>query len=264
MVEKDLVLEGTENTETTSAEKTVGEQVEEIPAEKTFTQSEMEEIVKKRLARNTAKIKRDHERERSEMEDLVEVLKTGTGKESVKEIKDSLSQFYQSKGVKFPEKSPYSEKDLEILGKFEAEEIIADGDEAVGEELNRLTLLGTKNMTVREKASYKVLADHAKDSNRRIELEKIGVFADVYNSKEFREFERKFNSDTPIVDIYNIYSKTKPQKEIQTMGSMKSTAEADNGVKDFYSYDEAKKFTKKDFDNNPALYEAVKKSMTKW
>lgn len=38
----------------------------------------------------------------------------------------------------------------------------------------------------------------------------------------------------------------------------------DNGIKDFYSFEEAKKFSKSDFDKNPALYAAVCKSMTKW
>ena len=53
-------------------------------------------------------------------------------------------------------------------------------------------------------------------------------------------------------------------KEIKTMGSMKNATSEDGTVKDFYSYEEATKFTKKDFDKNPALYEAVRKSMTKW
>ena len=48
------------------------------------------------------------------------------------------------------------------------------------------------------------------------------------------------------------------------MGSMKNNTADNNAVKDFYSYEEASKFTKKDFDKNPALHEAVKKSMPKW
>jgi hypothetical protein len=48
------------------------------------------------------------------------------------------------------------------------------------------------------------------------------------------------------------------------MGSMKNSVSTDNGVKDFYSRDEALKFTQKDFDKNPALFDAVRKSMYKW
>jgi hypothetical protein len=48
------------------------------------------------------------------------------------------------------------------------------------------------------------------------------------------------------------------------MGSMKNNTAVDITVKDFYSADEAKKFTQKDFDNIPGLYEAVVSSMGKW
>ena len=48
------------------------------------------------------------------------------------------------------------------------------------------------------------------------------------------------------------------------MGSMKQIGQPDNGVKDFYSFEEASKFTKADFDKNPSLYKAVCDSMVKW
>ena len=47
------------------------------------------------------------------------------------------------------------------------------------------------------------------------------------------------------------------------MGSIKQTT-VDKGVKDFYSREEAMKFTVEDFNKNPALFEAVEKSMRKW
>ena len=65
--------------------------------------------------------------------------------------------------------------------------------------------------------------------------------------------------------IYELYTKTQPKKEIKTIGSMKSTkATDDNGVQDFYSFEEASKFTKADFDKNPALFKAVQASIPKW
>ena len=67
-----------------------------------------------------------------------------------------------------------------------------------------------------------------------------------------------------IRDIYDIYAKTHPKKEHKTMGSMKNSNTGDKGVKDFYTVDEARRFTKKDFDENPALFAAVEKSMSKW
>ena len=61
-----------------------------------------------------------------------------------------------------------------------------------------------------------------------------------------------------------IYNKMNPKKEVHTMGSMRNNTSAEGTVKDFYTRDEALKFTKKDFDNNPALYKAVEQSMLKW
>ena len=111
---------------------------------------------------------------------------------------------------------------------------------------------------------FRVLAEHRQNAERSNELVKLGVGEDVYNSQEFRDFASKFNANTPIKDIYDIYNKTKPKKEIKTMGSMKNNTSADSGVKDFYTRDEALRFTKADFDKNPALYDAVVKSMAKW
>ena len=79
-----------------------------------------------------------------------------------------------------------------------------------------------------------------------------------------KDFAGKFNANTPIADIYDIYKKTQPKKEFKTMGSMKNSTSDDGTVKDFYTRDEALQFTKKDFDKNPALFKAVEASMLKW
>ena len=61
-----------------------------------------------------------------------------------------------------------------------------------------------------------------------------------------------------------MYLKIKPKPKVETIGSMKGATSKDNGVKDFYTYEESLKFTKADFDRNPELYRAVEKSMQKW
>ena len=73
-----------------------------------------------------------------------------------------------------------------------------------------------------------------------------------------------FTNETPMSKIYETYEKTQPKKEIQTMGSMKNNTVDDRAVKDFYSYEEAVRFTKKDFDKNPELMKAVEASMRQW
>ena len=252
MNENEILVDQTENVEQTT---------EETPAAKTYTQEEVDAIVGKAKARAKAKVEKDYQRKYGNLE---EVLKAGTGKESVEEMTDTFAEFYRKKGINIPEKPNYSQRDIEVLARAEANEIINSGYEDVVEEVDRLTAIGAANMTAREKALFKVLAEHRQSAERGRELNKIGVTEDVYNSQEFKDFAGKFNPNTPIKDIYDIYSKTQPKKEIKTMGSMKNLNSGDKGVKDFYTVDEARKFTKKDFDENPALFAAVEKSMQKW
>ena len=114
-------------------------------------------------------------------------------------------------------------------------------------------------MTPREKAVFRALAAHRQNAERGRELAKIGVTEDEYNSKEFTEFAGKFASTTPITEVYELYRKTKPQKEHRTMGSMKQTP--NTGVKDYYSPEEIARLTEEDLDN-PAVWDAVRRSMT--
>lgn len=252
MIEQEnLVVEETaENVEHTTEETA-----------KTYTEAEfnakLDEVLGKKIARKEAKIRKEYERKYGNLE---EVLKAGTGKDSVEEMTDTFAEFYRKKGITIPEKPTYSAKDIDVLARAEAEDIIRSGFDEVVEEVDRLTQLGVANMTDREKAVFKTLATYRQNTERSNELAKIGVTEDVYNSQEFKDFAGKFNANTPIKDIYDIYHKTLPKKDIKPMGSMKTTTSVDNGVKDFYTRDEALKFTKKDFDENPALFEAVVKS----
>jgi hypothetical protein len=240
---------------------------EEAP--KTFTQADVDRMVKEKLdevlpgklARKEAKIRKEYDRKYG---DLTEVLKAGTGKESVEDMTDTFRQFYSKKGIQIAKKQDYSEQDVAVLAEADAKDIIHSGYEEVVEEVDRLTEIGYENMTAREKATYKTLVEYQKDKEAGHELSKIGVTEDVYESKQFKDFAAKFSASTPIRDIYDIYAKTQPKPNIKPMGSMKTTASAESGVKDFYSYEEAKKFTKKDFDKNPLLYKRVQESMTKW
>lgn len=248
---ENLVPNGTENAEQTA---------EQTPV-KTYTQDEVDALIGKRLARNEAKIRKEYDRKYG---GLTDVLKAGTGKETVEEMTDTFTQFYEKKGIQIKKQPEYSAADLQILAKADADEIIRSGYEDVVDEVDRLVNIGVDNMTDREKAIFKVLAEHRKNAETSKELAEIGVTEDVYNSQEFKDFAGKFNPSTPIKDIYNIFAKTQPKKEVRTMGSMTNTEVADNGVKDFYTYEEAMKFSKADFDKNPLLYKRVQESMTKW
>lgn len=255
-------MENKENLVTEQVTENTEQTAEETPAAKTYTQEEVDAIVGKKIARTKAKIEKKYSDKYDELET---VLKAGMGKEDVGEITSDLRQFYtEKKGIKIPERSRYSEQDNETLARADAAEIIRGGYDEVVEELDRLTELGVANMSAREKATFKILAEHQQNEARGRELSKLGVTEDVYNSEEFKSFQSKFSANTPISEVYDIYAKTQPKKEIRTMGSMKNGNSADSGVKEFYTPEEARTFTKADFDKNPALYKAVVDSMTKW
>ena len=253
---KNFVENSTENVETTATEEIVGVQEEIKPVEKTFTQSEVNEIVKGAKARAKAQIRKEYDRKYGNLE---EVLRAGTGKESVEEMTDTFTKFYESKGIKISPKPNYTAKDIEVLATAEANEVIRMGYDEVVEEVDRLASLGVENMTPRDKAYFKALAEHRHTTERQNELAKIGVTDEEYNSKEFQDFAKQFNTSTPIADIFNIYHKMQPKKEIKPMGSMKNTVT--NEAKDFYSAEEISRLSEDDL-RNPDVWNAVRRSMT--
>lgn len=256
-------MENMENLVTEQVTENVEQTTEESP--KTYTEAEfnakLDEVLGKKIARREAKIRREYERKYGNLE---EVLKTGTGEEDVEKIADTFKDFYAKRGIKFPEKPAYNEHEIEVLAKAEAEDIIRAGYDEVVEEVNRLADIGAANMTAKEKAVFRTLAEHRQSTDRAKELKQIGVTEDVFNSQDFKDFSAKFAANVSVKDIYDIYAKTQPKKDIKPMGSMKNSNSADSGVKDFYTPEEARRFTKKDFDNNPALFKAVENSRLKW
>lgn len=258
--QENLELLNSENTE-----ETVEQTVPTTEPEKVYTEADfnakLDEVLGKKLARREAKIRKEYDRKYGELES---VLRAGTGKEDVAEMTDTFKQFYQSKGIKMPSQPTYSDSDLEVLARADAQDIINSGYDDVVEEVDRLANLGAANMSAREKAMFRTLAEYRQSAERGQELAKIGVTEDVYGSKEFKDFASKFSPNTSVTEIYQIYNKMQPRKEVQTMGSMKNNTSDEGTVKDFYTRDEALKFTKKDFDKNPALYKAVEQSMLKW
>jgi hypothetical protein len=262
-IERNIVMENNENLVTEAVAENVEQTTEETP--RTYSEAEFNEAVNKKvgevmggkIARKEAKIRKEYERKYG---DLVETLKAGTGKESVEELNDTFAKFYESKGIKINKTPQYSDEDIEILSRAEADEIIRGGFDEVVEEADRLKDKGVANMTAKEKALFRKLTDYVRVNEQSQELARIGVTEDVYNGDDFKSFAAKFNPNTPITDIYDIYAKTKPQKEHKSMGSMKHQG-ADSGVKDYYTPEEIERLTEEDLDD-PRVWDAVRKSMT--
>ncbi len=269
-----MEFENNENlvTEEQQIEKPVEEVAEnvEVTTEetpKTYSQEEFEaalnerlnkkldEILPGKIARREAKIRKEYDKKYGELEN---VLRTGTGKESVEEIKDTFKDFYEKKGIKFAEKPSYSDRDIEVLARAEAEDIIKAGFDEVIEEVDSLAQIGFANMDKRQKALFKSLAEYRQKIERGNEYAKIGLTEDVYNSKEFSDFASKFNSDVSASEIYDIFKQRQPKKDIKPMGSMK---QAQTEQRDYFTPEEIERLTDEDLDK-PGVWEKVRRSMT--
>lgn len=251
-------MENNENLVTEQVTEKVEQTTEQTP--KTYTQEEVDALMGKRTSRLEAKIRREYDQEYG---GLMDVLRAGTGKQTVGEITESFREHYTNNGVTLPTKPTFSDSDIATLAEKDAAEFINAGNDDVADEIARLEKLGADKMTDREKMVYQTLTQHRQNADREAELAKLGVPEEVYRSEEFLNFAKNFVSSIPITDVYDIYRKTHT-KETKPMGSMKSTGGSDTGVKDYYSFEEASKFTRADFEKNPALLKAVEKSMPKW
>ena len=263
MFEQEII----ENVEPTTEEAEVQVEQEEIIADesasKVYTEEEVQQIrdeyerkIDKKVSRREAKVRKELAREYGSLE---HVLKAGTGKESVGEITELFTEHYRQQGVNIPQQPQYSNSDLKVLARAEADEIINSGFDEVIEETDRLAKIGVEKMNAREKELFRTLAEYRQNEERNTELAKLGVTKEVYTSQEFKDFASKFAPTTPISDILNIYNSTKPKKEAHTMGSI--TSNQVSKVKDYYTPEEIELLTEEDLDN-PKVWEAVRRSMT--
>lgn len=275
---ENLVLDGTENVEEQATEELVngmvGEETidtieNEVTAEpKMYTEEEMNARVnellaqklKGKLSSQERKLKRDFEKELKSYKEVESVLNAGLGTSSIEEAKQSLEDFYAKKGITVPKyHDTYNENDTKILANAEADSIIEAGYEEVVEEVNRLADIGADNMTPREKIIFTKLANERQRLDDEKALNSLGINRDAIENSEFKEFAKKLNPTLGLKEKYELYLAQKPKKQIEKMGSMKSGQASK--VKDFYTAEEIERMTDEDLDN-PAIWEAVRKSMT--
>ena len=272
---ENVVVETTENVEVQATE-TIAEGTEatanvndNVTEEKLYTQADIDrlvnekvdEILPRKLERAKSKLQREYQERYGRTET---VLNAGLGTTNIDDATKKLSDFYKSKGITIPDEPRYSEADLKVLANAEANEIINSSYEDLVEEVDRLADKGIDRMTAREKLVFTKLAEERKRQESIKDLASIGVKPEALNDSEFVEFANKLNPSLSAKEKYEMYLKIKPKPKVETIGSMKGATSKDNGVKDFYTYEESLKFTKADFDRNPELYKAVEKSMQKW
>ena len=97
--------------------ETLGYEDEETKEEKTFTQDDIDRIVKQEKARLERKYRRDEESKLSKAKQLEETLRTGLGLSEQDDVLSKVKDFYKEQGVSIPDNYSISDKDAQILGR---------------------------------------------------------------------------------------------------------------------------------------------------
>lgn len=269
------VTEVTENTEEQTAEEIVDgveltdtaddigdtdieETKEEQPKGRFYTDDEVNNIVDKRVARKMRK----YEKQMAEYEDTENVLKSALEVDNISDANKKLRNYYQEQGYELPErKSSYSERELNILAKAEADEIIEEGYDSVLEEANRLAKIGYQNLNQKEKLIFMSLGDELDKQNDTRELKKLGANEELLKDSRFIEFRNMFDKKTPIDKVYGLYKNQEPKPKVELPGSMKNTSV--KGEKEYLTPEEVVALTPEDWEK-PGMWEKVRKSQLKW
>lgn len=281
--EKDIteeVIENVDNEEVIDEEIEVGEfsdnsdtskEEEEKEQPKMLTEQEAnnlaEKVAKEREARAYRKAEREKREELKQYEELANLLRAGTGKNDLSEIKNDFTNFYRNEGIEIPDSRRISEREEKILAKADAEEIIGLGEDEVNRVANEIYNKPLDKRTLREKEIFDILGRHAIQERARKELIQKGVDEKVLDDNSFKNFASKFNISTPISEIYDVYQRLNNKEVIQkekpaSPGSVRDTQVQKE--KDFYTPEEVDALTDADYDKNPKLIDIVKNSMLKW
>lgn len=251
--------EGIELTDTAS-----NEEMKEV---KQYTDEEIERIVNERvnnilptkIEREKRKIEKDYREKLSKYEETESILSAGLGTKDISESNQRMREFYKEQGIDIPayQRPRYSEEDEKALGELDARKVISLGFDEMQEEANRLAEIGTDKMSSRERVMFTTLASELTRQKQTRELAKLGVKENILNDEEFKDFASQFNSKTSIQTVYEMYTKMKPQKQYEPIGSMKNNKEVEK--KDYFTNDEIAKMTDKELEEN---WEAIRKFQT--
>lgn len=254
-LEEEIEDESSEEAEETEQE--TEETAEEPEKVKSFTQEELNSIVESRINRERKRMDREYKSKLSKYEELAYLTQQGLKSESFEDTLNKSREFYGKQGIKY---QPTTNEEDEDYAEYLASKIINESDsiEEIQSEIDRLLGKG-QNISSNEKLVAKNLVSELENRKRLIELENIGVKEEVYNSKSFKEFEKQFNKETPIKEIYELYRVKNTTEKVENPGSQKSVKTKTK--KDFISEAEYDKMTKQEIRANLDL---IEKSMPLW
>lgn len=255
--------EATEKVVSTEEKKEVKPSLRDLLKDNPDYQEELNEyIVKPRLARQD----REHQKELSKYKDTENVLRSTLKVKDDEDVNEKLREYYENEGVKLPSRYEpgLSSREIEALAKSDVEDIVAEGDDAMFNEAERLANIGYKNLNEREKVVFNSLAEKLNKKKEITELQKLGADEKLLEDKNFTSFKNQFNSNTPIKTIFELYQKTtNPKADIKPMGSMKDTNLKDSVEKDYYTPEDVMKLTDEDW-AKPETWGKVRASQRKW
>lgn len=252
-LEEELIIDTSEDIEKASEEQ--------VQNTRTYSEEEVEQIKKQMIEDNQKAWNKRWGQEKSKMErdfakqnELAELLMKQTGHKS---IDDLLNTSYEEYGMERPKNT----RDEERLGKLDAEEILELDDAFIEQEANRLA---TMNRSVREDTTFKALGKYLTDkkaeAKRNQELKESGIEESVFNSDDFKSFMSKFNENTSLKDIGEMYSKmnsTSVKKKPYSAGSLKNNQIKETS--DTFTEEEFMALTAEDL-KDPKVYEKAMKS----
>lgn len=227
---------------------------------------EVEDKIESRLIRDRVKREREAEEKFSKYKQLENILKAGLGTDNLDDTISKTSEFYKEQGVNIPvfeNKQSFNERDTIVLAKADAQDVIKCGEAEMEYEANRIARIPREQRTLRENIMFNEICSELTSIRNIKELRDKGYDVKVLESEDFKEFSKDINK--PISEVYEIYTKIKgtAKQAPKSPGSAKTNVASDE-VKEYYSPEEARKFTEEDFEKNPKLEAAVERSMLKW
>lgn len=227
-----------------------------------------EEKIEARLIRDRVKREREEAQSRAKYEELESIMKTALGATDIDDVLNKSKEFYREQGVTIPEvinKPSLNEEDERILAEARAGKLIKAGKEEMEIEANRIAAIPQDKRTLRENIIFDEVCSRLMDMRDEDALKQKGYDTEILNNQDFGKFREQFNRNTPLASIVDMYQKVNGTKKVQpnSPGSAR-TSNTDNEIKEYYTPDEAKKFTQEELDRNPKLMAAIDRSMLQW
>ena len=234
--------------------------------EKTFTQEDVDRIVKQEKARLERKYRRDEESKLSKAKQLESTLRSGLGLTEEDDVLSKVKEFYKEQGVNIPDGQVISDNDAEILGRADANDFINDyDDEEIEARANELAVKQKQGKTsAREDAEFFKLGEYLTEKLEEKDLKANGIDTSILKDQDFKKFASRFNRGTKMTEIYELYQKVNGSeaKKPPSTGSSKSTV-PNNQEKEYYTPEEVDKLSNKQLDD-PKIWRKVRESMFRW